>query len=299
MPRSSTLKSVAQPREGVHKTTDCLFCDKSNIRADNYPQHFRTHKQGTIETTAEQGEFDVVGTVLVKFVVSGDNQRSFPAGVCYDCGKFLTNPEKMTTTVFDDHICKVKRDAAQQATQEKKALAPEDWEDLLDTLLGGDKVLPATIKAEVGALKKQHLTSQKILIHLFESLVDEVTCSPRVLPCDEFISVLKALPGAEEHFGDCKTTQEFTVKLLKTLRDLKDELASLSRRGRALTKREKEMDTEKDDLEVQLSNVTAELAKVTGHKERLGEDLCAKYEECRQKDRRIAELEAALALALA
>ena len=295
MPRSSNLKSVAAPREGVHKTTDCLFCDKSNIRADNYPQHFRTHKQGTIEATAEQGEFDVVGTVLVKFAVSGDNQRTFPAGVCYDCGKSLANPEKATTTYFDDHICKVKREALAQAALVKKSLAPEDWEDLLDTLLGGDKVLPATIKAEVGALKKQHLDSQKILIHLFESLVDEVTCSPRVLPCDEFIGVLKALPGAEEHFGDCKTTQEFTAKLLKTLRDLKDELASLSRRGKVLTKREKEMDAEKDDLDVQLSNVTAELAKVCGHKERLGEDLCAKYEECRQKDRRIADLEAALA----
>lgn len=140
MPRSSALKDCnAGLREGVHKLTDCICCDKKDIRRDNFKSHFGTHVRATSAETAEEfaTAFSLECIDDVVFQSSGgpdQDKIKYPVGACYACHKVIVNNEPSTTAIFEEHLCKEKKEVQKKQKEEEKMKSPPDFKTLWDTI---------------------------------------------------------------------------------------------------------------------------------------------------------------------
>lgn len=129
MPRSSKLKNVGPDMSGQHNYVTCFCCHKS-LRQDHFARHFASHinklKVDTAQAFADKYEtFSTLNDVIICEFASETGDK-YPAGACFECHKYISNPTPSTTDVFDEHLCKDKK----KAIVEKEAIAPSDFKTL-------------------------------------------------------------------------------------------------------------------------------------------------------------------------
>jgi len=144
MPRSTAMKSAGISCEGVHKLIDCPFCDKKHMRSDHFPAHLevemKRHDVSTaIEMQAKFDDFDLLGDIMIKQVVSGPT-RKFPYGICFECNKYIANKESLTQTVFEEHVCKAKKIAEKENAKKAPKSNSDEMKDLFVSIKTGVKM---------------------------------------------------------------------------------------------------------------------------------------------------------------
>ena len=140
MPRTTALKVETLPADGVHKLTDCPFCEKKSIRSDHFGSHFETHLKKLDVSTAEelQTKFDnlyLVGQVLVQQQSSGKSVKNV-CGVCFECHKFIKNKDKscLSLDTFEEHVCREKKAAEKVLARMPPKSNSDEMKDLYTSM---------------------------------------------------------------------------------------------------------------------------------------------------------------------
>ena len=140
MPRTTNLKVETLPADGVHKLTDCPFCEKKAIRSDHFGSHFETHVKKLDVSTAEelQTKFDnlyLVGQVLVQQRSEGKSVKNV-CGVCFECHKFIKNKDKscLSLDTFEEHVCREKKAAEKVLARMPPKSNSDEMKDLYTSM---------------------------------------------------------------------------------------------------------------------------------------------------------------------
>lgn len=268
MPRSSQLKSVGIPLDGVHKMIDCPFCDKKHIRSDNFGSHLQTEMKKHGASTALdmwskfQDGFVCVGDVLVKQEGTEDSLKNV-GGICFDCNKYIYNKEPQTQKVFEEHVCKEKKIAAAENAKHPPATRDSVMKDLFTAIKTGTKMTAKQMEL-LKTCREFAVYDSEFSDGYSEAIEDFVRklCMMAAVPAGEYEKDFKAaFPELADY----------------TLEQIKNHFARLNRI------------IEKNALE--LSKVRTEVEQLYVQNEELSRDLdkTKKYEENFDREREVKE----------
>lgn len=254
--------------DGVHRLADCLFCDKKNIRSDNFKVHFESHlKKSTAKNALEfsnEHNIDLVDDILIKKIDNADPEKvRYPYGSCYSCHRVVYNKDPTSIDDFCNHVCKEKKEAQVKKQTEEKMKCPPDFKALWEKI-GTNKMSDAARMRydDMPELCSDDHGEEKynIMIAYFISriLSSDKTRAAASATGDGLMS-LKKNPVLKEKFE----LDENDDDILNTILSMaKGETAIINTYARKMAKQERELTSEIDALNSQLYDSMAELNRV-------------------------------------